>query len=115
VIEKGEPPLAVDVRRGHRKRGLTGTLGRTEISVPRARPMGAGDKTSEWKSASLAAHRRRARAADALIAGTGESRNSRQLKLYVGLRKKEPSPFNVVGRLEATPAYPAPGVLAERR
>jgi putative transposase len=37
--------------------------------VPRARLMGAGDKTSERKSASLRAYQRRTRAADALIAG----------------------------------------------
>jgi putative transposase len=67
--EDGEPPLVVGVRHGHRKRGLTGTFGRTEISVPRARLMGAGGKTSEWKSASLRAYQRRTRAADALIAG----------------------------------------------
>src|SRR5271163_20968 len=65
----GEPPAVVGVRHGHRKRGLTGTFGRTEISVPRARLTGAGGKTSEWKSASLRAYQRRTRAADALIAG----------------------------------------------
>ena len=53
--EGGEPPLVVGVRHGHRKRGLTGTFGRTEISVPRVRLMGAGGKTNEWKSASLRA------------------------------------------------------------
>jgi putative transposase len=67
--EDGEPSAVVGVRQGHRKRGLTGTFGRTEISVPRARLMGAGGKTSEWKSASLRAYQRRTRAADALIAG----------------------------------------------
>jgi putative transposase len=67
--EGGEPPLVVGVRHGHRKRGLTGTFGRTEISVPPARLMGAGGKTNEWKSASLRAYQRRTRAADALIAG----------------------------------------------
>src|SRR5271157_6601763 len=65
----GEPPAVVGVRHGHRQRGLTGTFGRTEISVPRARLMGADGKTSEWKSASLRAYQRRTRAADALIAG----------------------------------------------
>src|SRR5271169_1633992 len=65
----GEPPAVVGVRHGHRKRGLTGTFGRTEISVPRARLMGAGGKTSEWRSASLRAYQRRTRAADALVAG----------------------------------------------
>src|SRR5271166_5391752 len=56
-------------RHGHRKRGLTGTFGRTEISVPRARLMVADGTTREWKSASLRAYQRRTKAADALIAG----------------------------------------------
>ena len=67
--EDGEPPPIVGVRHGHRKRGLTGTFGRAEISVPRARLMGADGKTSEWKSASLRAYQRGTKAADALIAG----------------------------------------------
>jgi len=65
----GEPPAVVGVRHGHRKRGLTGTFGRTEISVPRARLMGVDGRTREWRSASLRAYQRRTRAADALIAG----------------------------------------------
>ncbi len=40
--EDGEPPPVVGVRHGDRKRRLTGTFGRTKISVPRARLMGAG-------------------------------------------------------------------------
>jgi len=62
-------PAAGGVRHGHRKRGLTGTFGRTEISVPRARLMVADGTTREWKSASLRAYQRRTKAADALIAG----------------------------------------------
>jgi putative transposase len=65
----GEPPAVIGIRHGHRKRGLTGTFGRAEISVPRARLMGADGRTSEWRSASLRAYQRRTRAADALIAG----------------------------------------------
>ena len=62
---------AADRRRPARpsQAGLTGTFGRAEISVPRARLMGADGKTSEWRSASLRAYQRRTRAADALIAG----------------------------------------------
>ena len=67
--EDGEPPAVVGVRHGHRTRGLTGTFGSTEISVPRARLTGADGKTAEWKSASLRAYQRRTKAADALIAG----------------------------------------------
>jgi putative transposase len=67
--EGGEPPPVVGVRHGHRKRGLTGIFGSTEISVPRARLIGEDGKTAEWKSASLRAYQRRTKAADALIAG----------------------------------------------
>ena len=59
----------VGCRHGHRKRGLTGTFGKTEIAVPRARIEGEDGKTSEWKSKSLRAYQRRTKAADALIAG----------------------------------------------
>ncbi len=65
----GELPAVVGVRHGHRKRGLTGTFGRMEISVPRARLVGADGRTSEWRSASLRAYQRRTKGADALIAG----------------------------------------------
>jgi putative transposase len=59
----------VGCRHGHRKRALTGTFGKTEIAVPRARIMGEDGKTREWKSRSLPAYQRRTKAADALIAG----------------------------------------------
>ena len=59
----------VGCRHGHRKRTLTGTFGKTEIAVPRARLKGEDGKTSEWKSKSLRAYQRRTKAADALIAG----------------------------------------------
>jgi transposase-like protein len=59
----------VGCRHGHRKRALTGTFGKTEIAVPRARIMGEDGKTREWKSQSLPAYQRRTKAADALIAG----------------------------------------------
>jgi hypothetical protein len=67
--EDVEPPAVVGVRHGHRKRGLNRTFARTEVSVPRARLMGAEGGTSEWRSASLRAYQRRTRAADALITG----------------------------------------------
>jgi putative transposase len=56
-------------RHGSRVRTLTGTFGKTEISVPRARLNGSGGKTTEWKSQALRNYQRRTRAADALIAG----------------------------------------------
>jgi len=48
---------------------LTGTFGKTEIAVPRARLNTSGGKTTEWKSQVLRNYQRRTRAADALIAG----------------------------------------------
>jgi len=62
-------PAAAGHRHGHRKRTLTGTFGKTDIDVPRARLAGEDGKTAEWKSKGLRAYQRRTRAADALIAG----------------------------------------------
>ncbi|HJZ14384.1 MAG TPA: IS256 family transposase [Stellaceae bacterium] len=56
-------------RHGSRVRTLTGTFGKTEIAVPRARLNGGDDKTTEWKSRALPNYQRRTPAADALIAG----------------------------------------------
>ena len=72
-------------RHGHRSRSLTGTFGRTEIAVPRARLLGADGKTTEWKSKVLRTYQRRTLAADALIAsaylaGTNTRRVRRALK-----------------------------------
>ena len=72
-------------RHGHRSRSLTGTFGRTEIAVPRARLVGAEGKTTEWKSKVLRSYQRRTLAADALIAsaylaGTNTRRVRRALK-----------------------------------
>jgi putative transposase len=57
-------------RHGSRVRTLTGTFGKTEIAVPRARLNTSDGKTKEWRSQSLRAYQRRTLAADALIAGT---------------------------------------------
>ena len=57
-------------RHGHRLRSLTGTFGRVEIEVPRARLDGQDGKTTEWNSKVLRAYQRRTLAADALIAST---------------------------------------------
>ena len=51
----GAPAGVAGHRHGSRTRTLTGTFGKTEISVPRAR-IDAGDgKTGEWKSKALRA------------------------------------------------------------
>jgi len=72
-------------RHGHRSRSLTGTFGRMQIAVPRARLLGADGKTTEWKSKALRTYQRRTLAADALIAsaylaGTNTRRVRRALK-----------------------------------
>jgi transposase-like protein len=56
-------------RHGHRTRTLTGTFGPAQIAVPRARIIGEDGKTAEWKSKSPRAYRRRAKQAEAPIAG----------------------------------------------
>src|SRR5438270_12318526 len=48
---------------------LTGTFGRVEIAVPRARLETAEGKTAEWKSKGPRAYQRRTKHADSLIAG----------------------------------------------
>src|SRR4030081_3324330 len=65
--DDGGAPIAGH-RHGRRIRSLTGTFGRTEIAVPRARIFGKDRKTTEWKSRVMRSYQRRTRAADALIA-----------------------------------------------
>ena len=57
-------------RHGSRTRTLTGTFGKTGITVPRARIEASDGKTTEWRSSALRAYQRRTLAADALIAGS---------------------------------------------
>jgi putative transposase len=76
-------------RHGRRTRTLTGTFGRTEIAVARARIFGADGKSTEWKSKVVLAYQRRTRAADALIAsaylsGTNTRRVRRALAALFG-------------------------------
>ena len=49
-------------RIGSRTRTLTGTFGKTDITVPRARLQGADGVTTEWKSKALRAYQRRTKA-----------------------------------------------------
>ena len=57
-------------RHGRRTRSLTGSFGKTEISVPRARLQTSDGRTVEWHSKALRAYQRRTLTADALIAGS---------------------------------------------
>lgn len=79
------PAVVTGHRHGHRRRSLTGTFGRVEIDVPRARLQAQDGKTTEWKSTALRTYQRRTLAADALIAsaylaGTNTRRVRRALK-----------------------------------
>jgi len=67
--DNGDPKAIPGHRHGHRSRSLTGTFGRVEIAVPRARLDNAAGKTTEWKSSALRAYQRRTQQADSLIAG----------------------------------------------
>jgi putative transposase len=93
------PPPVIGVRHGRRERGLTGTFGRTKISVPRARLSGADGRTSEWKSVSLRAYQRRTKAADALIAGAYLSgTNTRRVRRALNAVFAGPVSKDVVSR-----------------
>jgi putative transposase len=87
VRRKTEPGAAVDIsqglgdevtacarrvtghRNGRREREVMGTFGTVTIAVPRARLERGDGTTSEWKSKTLPAYRRRTKELEALIAG----------------------------------------------
>jgi transposase-like protein len=84
-----EGPSVAGHRHGQRQRTLTGTFGKTEITVPRARLKVGDGQTTEWRSSALRAYQRRTLAADALIAGsylagTNTRRVRRALKALFG-------------------------------
>src|SRR6266516_2041571 len=86
---KAGTTAAVGHRHGRRARSLTGTFGKIEIAVPRARLEGADGKPTEWRSQVLRAYQRRTLAADALIAscylaGTNTRRVRRALRALFG-------------------------------
>lgn len=56
-------------RHGSRTRSLTGSFGKTAITVPRARLQTPEGGTTEWHSKALRSYQRRTLTADALIAG----------------------------------------------
>lgn len=57
-------------RHGSRTRSLTGSFGKTAVTVPRARLQAPEGGTTEWHSKALRSYQRRTLTADALIAGT---------------------------------------------
>ncbi len=56
-------------RNGSRERGLLGSFGPVQISVPRARLVADCGRTQEWRSAALPRYARMTRQVEALIAG----------------------------------------------
>ena len=86
-------------RHGHRSRSLTGTFGRTEIAVPRARLIGADGKTQEWKSKVLRTYQRRTLAADALIASAYAGTNTRRVRRALKVLFAEGVGKDVVSRV----------------
>ena len=89
----------VGSRHGHRTRTLTGTFGKTEIVVPRARIKGEDSKTSESKGKSPRAYQRRTKQAEALIAGTYLSgTNSRRVRRALSAGFKGAAGKDVVSR-----------------
>lgn len=92
--EPGAAPVQ-GYRNGSRTRTVTGTFGKTEITVPRARISTADGGSTEWKSKALRAYQRRTKAADALIAsvylsGTNTRRVRRALAaLFCGAVGKD--------------------------
>ena len=89
------PAGVVGHRHGSRTRSLTGSFGKTEITVPRARLQTTDGRTSEWHSKALRTYQRRTRTADALIAsaylaGTNTRRVRRALAaLFRGAVSKD--------------------------
>lgn len=82
---QADAPGTVGHRHGHRTRSLTGSFGRVELDVPRARLAGLNGKTSEWHSQVLPAYQRRTQAVDAMIAGTYlAGTNTRRVRRALG-------------------------------
>jgi transposase-like protein len=70
AVEDDEAETVIGHRHGSRERSLTGTFGKTRITVPRARLEQPDGTTTEWRSGTFRAYQRRTLAADALIAGS---------------------------------------------
>jgi putative transposase len=70
AASEDDAEAVVGHRHGSRERTLTGTFGKTAITVPRARLKQADGTTTEWRSGAYRTYERRTLAADALIAGS---------------------------------------------
>ena len=79
------PQPVVGHRHGSRERSLTGTFGKTTITVPRARLEQPDGTTTEWRSGTFRAYQWRTLAADALIAGSYlAGTNTRRVRRALG-------------------------------
>ena len=79
------PATIVGHRHGSRTRSLTGSFGKTEITVPRARLQTPDGGNTEWHSKALRAYQRRTLTADALIAGAYlAGTNTRRVRRALG-------------------------------
>jgi hypothetical protein len=86
-------------RHGHRERRLTGSFGRVQIAVPRARPQAEDGTTREWRSAVLPRYARMTRQVEALIAGAYLSgTNTRRVGRALGALFRGAVGKDVVGR-----------------
>ena len=63
------PVNLIGHRHGSRTRSLTGSFGKTELTVPRARLQTRDGNSTEWHSQVLRSYQRRTLTADALITG----------------------------------------------
>ena len=86
--EGDNEPGVAGHRHGHRRRTLTGTFGKTEIDVPRARLACADGKTGEWKSKGLRAYQRRTKASE------GDATARKLLRKALDARKELRSTMN---------------------
>jgi putative transposase len=87
-------------RHGHRTRRLIGTFGQTDITVPRARVIAGGGKTSEWKSKALRSYQRRTETIDAIIASAYlAGTNTRRVKRVLATLFAEGAGKDVVSRV----------------
>jgi putative transposase len=87
-------------RHGHRTRRLIGTFGQTDITVPRARMIDGGGKTSEWKSKALRSYQRRTETIDAIIASAYlAGTNTRRVKRVLATLFAEGAGKDVVSRV----------------
>jgi transposase-like protein len=90
-------------RNGTRQRGLLGTFGPMELSLPRVRLMRSDGKSEEWRSAVIPRYARVTRQVEALIASAYlAGTNTRRVKRALGALFKGAVGKDVVSRAGAS-------------